>query len=119
MLAQTSIIFLFLSFIARILFHPAASDADILLNENGTSRVLLLTAHPDDECLFFAPTVSSLQALAPRDGLTAEHLKVELYSLCLSVGNADGLGETRREELSRSLDVLGIDEDKRWVVDHP
>lgn len=37
----------------------------------------------------------------------------------MSVGNADGIGDVRKEELSRSLDVLGIDLDKRWVVDHP
>ncbi|KAI0739100.1 putative deacetylase LmbE-like domain-containing protein, partial [Daedaleopsis nitida] len=62
--------------------------------------------------MFFAPTLLALQEAtsqpAPR-----------LHSLCLSVGNADGLGGIRRHELARSLDVLGIGKGRRWVVDHP
>ena len=111
MLAHVSLAFVFISFVTRILFYPTASDADVLLASHGTSRVLLLTAHPDDECLFFAPTVTSLRALPHVS--SDKQPNVELYSLCLSVGNADGLGETRREELARSLDVLGIEESKR------
>ena len=38
-------------------------------------RVLLLTAHPDDECMFFAPTLVSLVQNS-----------VALFSLCLSAG---------------------------------
>ncbi|KAK2461185.1 hypothetical protein APHAL10511_006712 [Amanita phalloides] len=71
------------------------------------SRLLLVTAHPDDECLFFAPTLLTLP----------DHQ--HLYSLTLSIGNADGLGEVRKRELQDSLDVLGIARDRRWVVDHP
>jgi N-acetylglucosaminylphosphatidylinositol deacetylase len=67
----------------------------------------LLTAHPDDECMFFAPTVLALRTAS-----------VEVFSLCLSVGNADGLGFERRSELEDSLDVLGVPKDKRWVIDH-
>ncbi|KIJ05126.1 hypothetical protein PAXINDRAFT_93861, partial [Paxillus involutus ATCC 200175] len=75
-----------------------------------SSRILLLTAHPDDECFFFAPTILALGE---------DPTRPEIYSLTLSVGDAEGLGETRKEELSRSLDVMGIDHDKRWVIDHP
>jgi len=39
--------------------------------------------------------------------------------LCLSSGNADGLGVLRKAELTNSLDVLGIHPDKRWIFDHP
>lgn len=102
------------------LYYPFHSNSHVLLggtasqshatNITNASRVLLLTAHPDDECLFFAPTVLALQE---------DPSHPEIYSLTMSVGNADGLGETRKEELSRSLDVLRIDQDKRWVVDHP
>lgn len=38
-------------------------------------RVLLVTAHPDDECMFFTPTLSSLAAAG-----------AELWLLCLSTG---------------------------------
>src|ERR1700722_255868 len=69
-----------------------------------SGNILLLTAHPDDECLFFAPT---LLALTP-----------EVFFLCLSTGDADGLGETRKEELFLSLDVLGVPKERRWVVDN-
>lgn len=93
-----------------------------------SERYLLLTAHPDDEAMFFAPTILGLRGAAPvvqEDVseqvvfLTKNPSTSPLYSLCLSVGNADGLGNTRREELFRSLDVLGVDADKRWIVDHP
>ena len=39
-------------------------------------RVLLITAHPDDECMFFAPTILALTRVAPED----------VYLLCLSNG---------------------------------
>jgi hypothetical protein len=71
-------------------------------------KLLLLTAHPDDECMFFAPTLLSLTSS-----------DAEVYSLCLSSGNADGLGDVRKNELEGSLDVLGVKEGRRWIVDHP
>jgi len=109
-----------LALLVSSLYYPFHSNIHVLLggttsqghakNITNTSRILLLTAHPDDECLFFAPTLLALQEDPSRP---------EIYSLTMSVGNADGLGETRKEELSRSLDVLRIDQDRRWVVDHP
>lgn len=99
------------------LYFPFHSNSHVLLDharsqsqETDASRILLLTAHPDDECLFFAPTVLALRE---------DPIHPEIYSLTMSIGNADGLGGTRKDELSRSLDVMGIDQDKRWVVDHP
>ncbi|KAG6888667.1 hypothetical protein C0995_006785 [Termitomyces sp. Mi166 len=73
-----------------------------------TGNVLLLTAHPDDESMFFAPTIRALV-----------RAQIPVFSLCLSVGNADGLGSIRRDELSRSLEVLNIPPHRRCVVDHP
>lgn len=125
MLAQISLLFVVLSFLARALIHPSNSNVEAFVGDSANPRVLLLTAHPDDECMFFAPTVTSLLASPPvsvaRDKAVDPkiHAGVEVYSLCLSVGDADGLGDVRRAELARSLDVLGIQEDKRWVVDHP
>jgi len=86
-------------------------------------RVLLLTAHPDDETFFFGPTVTSLIPVPMAESQRANTLDSvtptfpQVYSLCLSVGNADGLGDTRRRELGESLDVLGVAENKRWILD--
>ncbi|KAB5559558.1 putative deacetylase LmbE-like domain-containing protein [Coniochaeta sp. 2T2.1] len=74
-------------------------------------RICLLIAHPDDEAMFFAPTVLALTR--PETG---NHVKI----LCLSSGNADGLGETRKRELAKSGLTLGLrSEDDVFVVDSP
>lgn len=64
----------------------------------GIQNALLVIAHPDDECMFFTPTISVLRELG-----------VVVYVLCLSSGNADGLGSRRREELKRSCASMGIE----------
>ncbi|XP_044718888.1 glcNAc-PI de-N-acetylase domain-containing protein [Hirsutella rhossiliensis] len=74
-------------------------------------RICLLIAHPDDEAMFFAPTLLALTR--PETG---NHVKI----LCLSTGNADGLGETRKKELIKSGMQLGLrDPDDVFVVDNP
>ncbi|KAK7733870.1 N-acetylglucosaminyl-phosphatidylinositol de-N-acetylase [Diaporthe eres] len=62
-------------------------------------RICLLIAHPDDEAMFFAPSVLALT----RPDL-GNHVKI----LCLSSGDAAGLGETRKRELVKSGMVLGL-----------
>ncbi|MCJ1250838.1 N-acetylglucosaminyl-phosphatidylinositol de-N-acetylase [Trapelia coarctata] len=64
-----------------------------------SKRICLLIAHPDDEAMFFAPTI--LVLTNPELG---NHVKI----LCLSSGNADGLGETRKQELIASALLLGL-----------
>lgn len=61
-------------------------------------RVLLVTAHPDDECMFFGPTLLSL----------CRRKNCEVYVLCLSNGNYDKKGHLRRTELWSSCKVLGL-----------
>lgn len=74
-------------------------------------RICLLIAHPDDEAMFFAPT---LLALTRPD--TGNHVKI----LCLSTGDQDGLGHVRRTELKKSAMLLGLrDEDDAFVMDDP
>ncbi|KAI0078335.1 LmbE-like protein [Panus rudis PR-1116 ss-1] len=122
-LLQFSVPLLFLSLIIKFILDPLSYGANILTShDNG--NILLLTAHPDDECMFFAPTIQSLvqqrqaeERLAQSQGKRVQG--GELYSLCLSVGNAEGLGDIRRRELEGSLDVLGVARGKRWVLDHP
>ena len=99
--------------------HPFLVETDTA--HHSPPRILLLTAHPDDESFFFGPTLTSLipSPSAPVHASSSEKdLTVpQIYSLCLSVGNADGLGDIRRRELEDSLDVLGVAEDRRWVLD--
>lgn len=75
---------------------------------DSSPKVLLVTAHPDDESLFFAPTLASLKSS-----------DADVFFLCLSTGDADGLGKVRQQELIQSLDVLGIQDGKRWILDNP
>ncbi|KAI4109277.1 MAG: hypothetical protein LQ339_001777 [Xanthoria mediterranea] len=73
--------------------------------------ILLLIAHPDDEAMFFSPTLLAL--MAPQSG---NHVKI----LCLSNGNADGLGKIREEELVVSGETLGLrSRDDVLVLDSP
>ncbi|WFD39137.1 N-acetylglucosaminylphosphatidylinositol deacetylase [Malassezia japonica] len=69
-------------------------------------HVLVVTAHPDDECMFFGPT---LQALLAHN--------VSLSALCLSQGNADGLGVRRQAELVASYGVLGVPRENVTCLD--
>lgn len=70
-------------------------------------RILLLIAHPDDEAMFFAPTLLSL---------TRPELRNHIKILCLSTGNADGLGETRKKELEKSAQLLGLRSEKDVLI---
>ncbi|KAI9319647.1 putative N-acetylglucosaminyl-phosphatidylinositol de-N-acetylase [Dichotomocladium elegans] len=74
-----------------------------------TNSTLILIAHPDDECMFFGPTIASLKSRS----------KARLHVLCLSTGNADGLGATRKKELTRSCQVFGIPGSNVQVLDIP
>jgi hypothetical protein len=46
------------------------------LKTDGLGRVLLITAHPDDESMFFAPVI-----------ITLTQANVEIFLLCLSEGH--------------------------------
>ncbi|KDQ31957.1 hypothetical protein PLEOSDRAFT_1100475 [Pleurotus ostreatus PC15] len=106
----------FLLLSVLLLFWPAQSHhaPSFVANASPGSKpggILLVTAHPDDECMFFAPTLLALL----QDPRHAPHV----HSLCLSTGDADGLGDTRVLELERSLDVLGVVKGNRKIVNHP
>ena len=110
--------------LVRALHHPVEQYAQSLIPKNGTDQnILLLTAHPDDECMFFGPTLTSLVQATPVLGHqpygSEYNDPIKVFSLCLSIGGADGLGNVRKEEFERSLDVLGVDKSRRWLVDHP
>ncbi|KAB8206568.1 hypothetical protein BDV34DRAFT_212213 [Aspergillus parasiticus] len=69
--------------------------------------ILLVTAHPDDETLFFSPTITYRQNDA----------NVKRSLLVISSGNYDGLGDKRQSELHSSCEKLGISEDQCVVLD--
>ncbi|KAJ7100623.1 N-acetylglucosaminylphosphatidylinositoldeacety la se [Mycena belliarum] len=114
-----------LSLLIAYLRNPIYSEnritnqVDPVASTQTAGNILLLTAHPDDECMFFAPTVLALAVLQSPTVSGARDPRSALYSLCLSVGNADGLGPIRKYELESSLDILGVASDKRMVLDHP
>lgn len=74
-------------------------------------RVILLIAHPDDESMFFSPTLTRLTEPALEN-----HVKI----LCLSTGNADGLGDTRKKELEAAAVKLGLRKrEDVFILDDP
>ena len=72
-------------------------------------RVLFITAHPDDESMFFGPTIRYFTSV------TEDINKV--FLLCLSNGNYDGLGEARAAELKVAARKLGIPTENVRCVD--
>ncbi|XP_046695135.1 N-acetylglucosaminyl-phosphatidylinositol de-N-acetylase isoform X3 [Silurus meridionalis] len=82
---------------------PRARTRDSL----GEVRALLVTAHPDDECMFFAPAVLKL---------TASKATVRL--LCLSSGNYYNQGARRKQELLGSCAVLGIPAHQVTIIEN-
>ncbi|KAK1787847.1 hypothetical protein P4O66_016339 [Electrophorus voltai] len=87
-------------------FNSRNSEKDNLhtLNDN---RVLIVTAHPDDECMFFAPTILKLV-----ESNALVHL------LCLSSGNYCNQGDQRKKELVDSCAVLGIPANRVTIIDN-
>ncbi|GBF89810.1 hypothetical protein Rsub_02514 [Raphidocelis subcapitata] len=79
---------------------PAAAPA--------AARLLLVTAHPDDEAMFFAPSLAHFAARGR-----------EVSLLCLSNGDADGLGRVREKELLAACRLLGIPPERVAVADDP
>ncbi|KAG0045535.1 N-acetylglucosaminyl-phosphatidylinositol de-N-acetylase [Gryganskiella cystojenkinii] len=72
------------------------------------TSIALVIAHPDDEVMFFGPTLAELTR--PENGNTVR-------VLCMSSGNHDGLGETRKKELVASCKSFGIRESHVTVLE--
>jgi N-acetylglucosaminylphosphatidylinositol deacetylase len=82
--------------------------------------VLLVIAHPDDEAMFFAPAVTAVTGGGGGDGGSGGARSTPpLRLLCLSTGDADGLGQTRARELVRAAQELGVPEEHVTVLDDP
>ncbi|KAK6508280.1 N-acetylglucosaminyl-phosphatidylinositol de-N-acetylase [Arthrobotrys conoides] len=75
-------------------------------------NIALLIAHPDDEAMFFSPTIQSL---------VSPSLQNTVQIICFSIGNAEGLGTIRETELLKSASLLGVPNVNYSVIthDHP
>ncbi|XP_058454442.1 N-acetylglucosaminyl-phosphatidylinositol de-N-acetylase [Malaya genurostris] len=86
--------------IYKLLFHRCCRWLKFLRRSRlppQANRAVLVTAHPDDECMFFGPTILELRRQNCR-----------IFLLCLSEGNYGQKGEQRRQELWDACDSLGI-----------
>ncbi|KAH9456024.1 hypothetical protein MJO29_006056 [Puccinia striiformis f. sp. tritici] len=95
-LCWTGIVFIFSNH--RSLFPGSLKES---------KSTLFVVAHPDDECLFFAPTIIA----------TIQRAKSHGALLVMSSGNHYGQGSLRRKELLGSCLQLGIREDRCDVLD--
>ena len=68
---------------------------------NKTKSILLIIAHPDDEILFWTPTIKKLKSL---------NLKLKI--LCLSNGNSQKNRERRTEEFKTVSKYLKLEDNE-------
>jgi N-acetylglucosaminylphosphatidylinositol deacetylase len=95
----------------RFVLSVQTNPPEMEEKKNDTVHVLVI-AHPDDESMFFLPTLSALRDAGET-----------VWILCLTTGNYDGLGETRQGELSSVCRLLRMDRliqlDVEALRDHP
>lgn len=90
-----------------------------------SKNLLIVTAHPDDETLFFAPSI--LGVLGNREttgGLLVlsngwSDSCLHLWSFLTVLGNNYGLGDVRKLELKGACQVLGVAEDRCESLNRP
>ena len=101
-------VYIFLSIILLLIIRYYISRRIILKTGCLDGNTLIVTAHPDDECMFFAPTI-----------LAISNISQNLYILCLSNGNYYGIGHKRKSEFFKSLRILGIPIENGILIDNP
>ncbi|PWY73056.1 glycan biosynthesis protein [Aspergillus heteromorphus CBS 117.55] len=96
-------------FLYLLLAYYLANDPRLVPATIQRARnILLVTAHPDDETLFFSPTI-----LYGRD-----NPDVTRALLVLSTGDYHGQGDIRRGEIEHSCEKLGIPAARCVVLEH-
>ena len=65
----------------------------------GVSRVALVVAHPDDEVMFFAPSLTKIMKQIGGENF---------YLVCITNGNHYDIGDIREKELIRCGEMMGI-----------
>lgn len=96
--------------ICLVMFGTASQLAKIFTSKTHMQgqTVLLVIAHPDDESMFFGPSVRHVL-----------NNKNDLYFLVLSNGDADGIGTMRELEMKAAVPLLGGKQENTLVVDDP
>ena len=88
---------------------------DITDMDNVTRRILYVTAHPDDEVMFFSPSI--LNFVEANNNANTTGIKYEIHLLCLCNGNSiKGQGPVREKELIKSCKTLGIDTNRVTII---
>lgn len=87
------LVWLALLWLAYIRTRPTTSS------EFSKKRILFLTAHPDDEALFFGPTILTLND---------QRLGNDIALVSISTGDSEGKGVIRQKELQQSSHELGL-----------
>jgi len=94
-----------------VIAYLVGSDIRVLPAQlQAAKNLLIVTAHPDDECLFFAPSIL---------GVLDRNHQIKGGLLVMSTGNNYGIGETRKQELRASCASLGIDGGRCVALDDP
>lgn len=98
---------IFVCCLAFYLFFSSFQSYQSLKELKSARRVLFVISHPDDEVMFFGPTILGLLRGRPR---------TEVYLLCMSPGREPG--HTRKKELHASCAILGIPASNVIVMRH-
>jgi LmbE family N-acetylglucosaminyl deacetylase len=99
----------------RFLEDQMISKPSLKSGVSTTQKVnVIVFAHPDDESMFFLPTIQSLKQEEPTS---------MIWLLCLTNGNYNGLGKVREKELLEVGKLLEVDktiiQDNPLLQDHP
>ncbi|VVT48406.1 uncharacterized protein SAPINGB_P001763 [Magnusiomyces paraingens] len=96
----------FLWTFALVLYPPSVFTGNF-----PNSNVFLLTAHPDDESMFFGPTLHRLSKN-----------NVSVNIICFSTGDNEGIGHVRKAELEAAVSYFGSEKNPvnlLQIVDKP
>ncbi|XP_057771206.1 uncharacterized protein LOC130991023 [Salvia miltiorrhiza] len=115
----SSVLVLWFASLCKVFLESLSFSKATFLNDGVSSRrrnILLVIAHPDDESMFFAPVINyvtsrhhNVHILCMSTGFV-DLLRIfsDLTTLFGNVGNADGMGSIRKEELYLASVVLKI-----------
>lgn len=101
---------MFAGFVSIILISLSKIFGDLLsrFNPKWKGKILLVIAHPDDECMFFGPSLNHVLRIVDTKNV---------YLLCLTNGNYYGLGKLREKELFMSCASFGMKKENVEIVD--